>query len=259
MPSHNTSPIFIGGLMKSGTSLLRKLLSLHPNIFGGLETFWFTNDFTDHWQDGNSTRQKWLKDFFEVTEEECQKIREQSDSPYHFFAQFMGYCASRENKVRWVEKTPDNVFYIEKILDKWPDAKLLIMERDLMDVYASWKKNNKRTFEIFLETAAEYQRVQDKWKAANDKVKFITYKELVTNPKETLQKVLSFIGEEYIEGLENYQGDDTDYKKVLTITGKLSTTTESLKKPIFTSSIGSWKKLLSPSEIQMIKKINHPI
>lgn len=37
----NNSPIFIGGQMKSGTTLVRALLSQHPNIFGGLETHWF--------------------------------------------------------------------------------------------------------------------------------------------------------------------------------------------------------------------------
>jgi len=247
-------PIFIGGLMKSGTSLLRKLVSLHPNIFGGLETHWFSEDFIEHWHDGNSTRHKWLQEFFEVTEEEAILLRNQSVSSYDFFNRFMNYCTQKNNKTRWVEKTPDNVFHIDTILKEWKDAKILVMQRDMKDVYASWKKNKKTTLEIFLESAKKYQEIIHKHEANTNNFKIVGYKDLVSNPKETLEDVLSFVGEKYIEGLENYSGDDSDYKKVLNITGKVSSTTESLKKPIFTSSLGKWETILSREEIQCIER-----
>lgn len=247
-------PIFIGGLMKSGTSLLRKLVSLHPNIFGGLETHWFSEDFIEHWQIGNSTRHKWLKEFFEVTEEEAMLLRNQSVSSYDFFNRFMNFCTQKNNKTRWVEKTPNNVFYIDTILKEWEDAKILVMERDMKDVYASWKKNKKTTLETFLETAKNCQEIIKKHEANTDHFKIVGYKDLVSKPKETLEDVLYFVGEKYIEGLENYSGDDSDYEKVLNITGKASPTTESLKKPIFTSSLGKWETILSVEEIQCIER-----
>ena len=37
-------PIFIGGMFKSGTSIARKYIGNHPNIFSGLETNWFYLD-----------------------------------------------------------------------------------------------------------------------------------------------------------------------------------------------------------------------
>ena len=37
-------PIFVGGMFKSVTSLTRKYLGNHPNIFAGLETNWFQLD-----------------------------------------------------------------------------------------------------------------------------------------------------------------------------------------------------------------------
>jgi len=39
-----TSPIFVGGYFKSGTSLLRALLGQHPDVASGLETHWFAID-----------------------------------------------------------------------------------------------------------------------------------------------------------------------------------------------------------------------
>lgn len=249
-----SSPIFIGGLMKSGTSLLRKLLSLHPHIFGGLETHWFSDDFINHWQDGESTRQQWLGQFFEVPQKDLNQLRQNSTSSFDFFNQFMSFCAKRANKKRWVEKTPDNVFHLDTIWAKWPEAKVLIMDRDLRDVYASWKKNKKRSLENFLEQAQKFNSVLER-QNNNNKLLIISYSDLVNQPKITLQKALHFIGEKYIEGLENYQGDNQDYQKVLAVTGKVSPTTESLKKPIFTNSIGQYKIILSSEEIEKIQFI----
>ncbi|MDZ7696604.1 MAG: sulfotransferase [Deltaproteobacteria bacterium] len=50
------SPIFIGGLYKSGTSLLRAMLSQHSSIVGGLETFWFDLDFSGKTQSIHNVR-----------------------------------------------------------------------------------------------------------------------------------------------------------------------------------------------------------
>ena len=77
----NKEPIFIGGLMKSGTSLFRKLLSLHPNIFAGLETHWFKPEFTEGWQDSSSQRQKWLRGFYDVSLEDYESVKSSSYDP----------------------------------------------------------------------------------------------------------------------------------------------------------------------------------
>ena len=67
-------PIFIGGLMKSGTSLLRVLLGQHPDLFASFETHWFSNDFRLNWNDRNSRRVDYLLRFFEITDEGEEKI-----------------------------------------------------------------------------------------------------------------------------------------------------------------------------------------
>lgn len=238
--------------MKSGTSLLRKLLSLHPNIFGGLETHWFSDDFVNHWKDPESRRQKWLLDFFDVTADEVAPARASSENAYAFFDEFMKYCTERAQKSRWVEKTPNNVFHVETINQLWPKAYILILKRDYKDVYASWKKNKNISIEQFMEAVLTYQKVLQEQAVQQERMMVVTYSDLVKSPKATLQAVLEFVGEAYIEGLENYSGDDTDYQKVLQVTGKESATTFSLQKPIFTSSIGQWEEILTPEEAKLI-------
>ena len=84
--------------MKSGTSLLRKLVSRHPHIYGGLETHWFTDEFVNNWKDGNSVRQKWLLEFFDVQEMEVSHLRNEASSAIEFFTLFMNYCTLRSKK-----------------------------------------------------------------------------------------------------------------------------------------------------------------
>lgn len=241
--------------MKSGTSLLRKMISLHPNIFGGLETHWFSDEFNNDWQSGVSKRQQWLLEFYDVSEEEAAVLRLEAQSSKEFFNSFMEFCSNRVGKKRWVEKTPDNVFHISEIFSSWPKSNVLIMTRNLLDVYASWKKNDKGSLKRFLQTVEEFNSTVGRF-SMDPRVFIIRYSDLVSEPSSTLKSVFKFLGEEYIEGLENYQGDDSDYKKVLSVTGKASPTTVSLSKPIFTSSLGSWKEVLTSKEVREIEPYN---
>ncbi|MGC6415400.1 MAG: sulfotransferase family protein [Bacteroidia bacterium] len=250
------NPVFIGGLMKSGTSLLRKLVSLHPNIYGGLETHWFSNEFRNHWNDEEfSTRIKWLFEFYEISETEANQIRHKASSSEDFFGSFMTYCTKKSGKKRWVEKTPDNVFHLNEIFEYWENAKVIIMKRNFMDIFASWKRNNKGDVDSFIIKARHFLDVIDQYEDDN-RVLFINYNELVTEPRRNLELILEFLDEPFIPGMEDYQGDSEDYSKVLNVTGKISATTESLSKPIFTTSIDSWKEVLSREEVKFINQLN---
>ena len=251
------TPIFIGGLMKSGTSLLRKLVSRHPNIFGGLETFWFSEEFTQHWKDSESKRQKWLREFYEVSYEDYQTIKETSNSPTQFLEQFLQFCTHRAGKKRWVEKTPDNILHMDKIWTFWPEAKVIHVLRDPLDVYASWKKNEKRDLNFFLGQLHQIQDTIPVFKASKpDKYMEINYSDLVSKPQNTihcLKEVCSFLGEAYEPIMANYKGDNNqDFDKLLEVTGKSSATAESLGKPIFNSSINQWKSILTQEEVNSI-------
>lgn len=242
--------------MKSGTSLLRKLISLHPNIYGGLETHWFSREFSSHWNDKEfSMRLKWLLEFYEVSESEANEIKFEANSSVDFFNSFMAYCTRRAGKKRWVEKTPDNVFHLNEIFSLWEDSKVIIMKRNLLDIFASWKRNNKGDLDSFIVKAKSYLDVLDEYEG-DQRVLCISYNNLVQESRSTLEAVLEFLGEPFISGIERYEGDSEDYNKVLNVTGKVSPTTESLSRPIFTTSIDSWKEVLSTKEVKAISELN---
>ena len=248
------TPVFIGGLMKSGTSLLRKLVSEHPNIFGGLETFWFSEEFTSQWQDADSKRQKWLREFYEVSLEDYLKIQASASSPSDFLNQFLHYCTHKEGKQRWVEKTPDNILHLDKIWAHWPEAKIIHVLRDPRDVYASWKRNKKRSLEFFLSQLKEIATKVPPEKDHNkNNYLEIRYEKLTKDTEKCLEEVFEFLQEPIIASIAEYQGDNAaDFDKLLQVTGKESATAVSLSKPIFSSSIGQWKEILDQNEVQAI-------
>ncbi len=252
------SPIFIGGLMKSGTSLLRKLISNHPNIYGGLETHWFVDDILKNWQNSMSNRQIWLRKFYDVSDSEFEVIKQKSVSGADFFNNFMTFCTQRANKKRWVEKTPDNILNMALIFEIWPDAKFIHVVRDYRDVFSSWKVNRDETLSEFIDKVLLINsKAEKKFGRKTNNYCEIDYYDLICATQQSLKTILEFLNEDWIEGLENYQGDNWDHEKVLEVTGKKSRTTQALAKPIFKSSIGQWKKVLSKEETQTIEKELH--
>lgn len=250
-----SAPIFIGGLMKSGTSLLRKLLSRHPAIFGGLETHWFDESFRTAWQERGGKKWEILQTFFSVDSSELDELAERADGPEAFLTVMMEHCAERDGKVRWVEKTPDNILHIERIWEHWPEAKVLHVVRDHRDVYASWKARKGKNLDDFLPAVrGVLDRASDVLWTESDRYLEVRYEQLVSETDAVLERVCTFLGEPYPAALADYEGDDTDYQRVLEATGKISATTESLRKPVFTSSVGQWKELIEPSERETIER-----
>lgn len=247
-------PIFIGGLMKSGTSLLRKLLSRHPHIFGGLETHWFAPELTDDWRNSSSQRQTWLRDFFDVSERDFARIKSDARNGREFFTGFMDFCTQRAGKDRWVEKTPDNVLHMRLIWENWPDAKFLHMIRDPRAVYASWKRSEKGSLQEFVQKTQHVLQVVGQRAGSRDENYLeVRYERLVEDTRDVLTEVLDFVGEPWVKGLDQYEGDAWDHRKVLSVTGKEGRTTESLMKPIFTSAVDEWKDLLGAREVSILE------
>lgn len=241
--------------MKSGTTLLRKLLAGHSRLFGGLETHWFSEEFRTGFKNGGSRRQRWLLEFFDVEEPEVMAFRQDSHTSDEFFGHFMRYCTRRAGKRRWIEKTPDNVFHARRIFQQWPDSVLICLRRDPRDVYASWFKNRKLDLDTFLRQLQRLSATVEQLSRKKPGQFFtVSYESLVNAPERTLRAVCHRIGEPYESGLHDFAGDDADSRKLKEVTGKVSPTAEALAKPIFTSSIGQWRSILPTVDAERIEQ-----
>ena len=105
------NPIFIVGCGHSGTSLLKKLLGNHSNIYDIKEE---SGIFFHPLGLNKETRAKIYK--------------------------LWSYICKKEGKIRWVEKTPRHVFHLNTIFDDFPNAKVIIITRHGNAVSSSIKK-----------------------------------------------------------------------------------------------------------------------
>jgi len=248
------SPIFIGGLMKSGTTLLRVLIGRHPNLYSGMETHWFSDNFRTNWLDSSSKGQQLFRQLYGVSDDEFERIKQSSTSGVDFFTRLMDFCTQQSGKMRWVEKSPDNIIFRKDIYNNWPDSRLIHVVRDYRDVYASWKRKGKYNIEQFISKVNTIAQSNTALLGTHSEFYLeVDYELLVTDTTSALKAILSHIGEDWVDGLESYEGDSSDFNRLYQATGQKSSTLESIARPVFTTSIGQWKNILEIEEVRRIE------
>lgn len=252
-------PIFIGGLMKSGTSLMRVLLAQHPSLFGSFETHWFTDPMRIGWRDTSTRRIQYLLDFFELESKDYRALCAQKEgTPNREFIDIvMEYCAARAGKQRWVEKTPDNIRHWSLIRAEWPNAYLVHVTREYKDCYASWKGKRGDGIEAFIKSASTaYDDLGSLLGNSAGCYIEVDYNDLVRNTEATMRSLLNALQLEWSDSCTCVDTDATAVErgKVKNVLGRESHTAISLTRPIFTDSIGQWKRILDDDEVLQIEQ-----
>jgi len=164
-------PIFIVGCQHSGSSILLRILGEHQHLF---PITYESNIFNI---------------FYKKLDIRFQGILWQK------------YC-ERNNKKRWIEKTPDHIFKIDSILEIFPHSKILLMVRDGRDVTCSLKARS-----------GDYNDSLNLWIKANEyalrfcnkpRIKFIKLENLVSEAEKVLNEICEFIEEKYNPNLLDY-------------------------------------------------------
>lgn len=249
-------PVFIGGLYKSGTSLLRAMLGQHSNIAGGLETYWFDLAFADRFDKGLPNRNvdgtrneplrehvKRLAEFYDFDAQWVSRLSEKHSSAEEFIDVFMAEYTKRHAKRRWVEKTPANVLYIDRIYRCWPNGRFIHVVRDPRDVYSSVCRSGK--WSEPQEFASLWKKFIEAFDCGRKRVPSsyileVRYENLVLDPVNTMHSILNFISEPWEEKIASFTGNSADHDKVSKITGKNSLTLQQLRNPLHKQRVGAW-------------------
>lgn len=247
-------PIFIGGMFKSGTSLLRAMLGNHSMIATGLETYWFNLD----WQHLDSTesldRLRTIGEFYELNSSNLEKLTANSDSAEEFLSLLMDYWAEKNNKPRWAEKTPGNILHIDRINAFWPDAAIVHIIRDPRDIFASLREAGKwDSIDSFMSrwgaVFGSIERFRQNKLLAGANYHEVRYEQLVTNPEDFMRSLCYAVELPFEPEIAVFDGQKDDFEKVKSVTGKESTTLARLAQPMTTERLGIWKSKLSSEEI----------
>lgn len=248
------APIFIGGMFKSGTTLLRAMIGQHSRIAAGLETYWFDLKWAAPHDQSFNERIRTLADFYDFDLATLETFVAESDGVVTFMDKFLGAFAERMGKNRWAEKTPGNVTHMDRVLAGWPNARIIHIIRDPRDVLASlreagkWDSINEFTERWCAFLAAAETHKSQPWLGDHNYLE-IRYETLTFEPEPTMRKIIEFVGEAWEPKVARFEGKDGDFTKVLGVTGKSSTTLLQLREPLTKSRVGNWRRVLDEKEI----------
>ena len=257
-------PIFIVGVPRSGTTLVRLILNSHSRIAIAPEThffrhFWSHRDmYGDLQQDANLqafwddfSNSKYFQDFrFKDVQRICDKIFSGERTYKDIFSTLLVEYAKQNGKIRCGEKTPDHLEFAKTILDLYPDAKIIHVIRDPRDVALSFKRipwgsnyvfSNARLWNRYMDIPKKQNLISNSGSYLE-----LIYEDLVTNSKEMIKVICSFIHEEPEDGMHKFYQSSERYIE------KNEPWKNKCLQPLTSSYIGKWKDELSNWEIEQI-------
>ena len=154
--------IFIVGSSRSGTTMMGRILGNHSDVFTFKELHFFGTIWTNN-SDKKLNRAEQVhllsrlfciqergifnqNNFIEFKGKSEKILAEDISSPLKIYELFLATISKENGSSISCEQTPKNLYYLEEILDFFPDAKVINLVRDQRDVLLSQKNKWKRRF-----------------------------------------------------------------------------------------------------------------
>jgi hypothetical protein len=204
-------PFFILGCVRSGTTMLRNALRLHPNLASPEETHFY------RWGEpfggvalnrmlANNPVLKGHRKIDGISDEDFQVMLEASVSRADLCQRYMSrFIELRKPEARrWFDKTPQNAYGAAMIAMEFPKARFIHIVRDPVNVVASLRIGKVMRIEEPLaacnywnEAVANLAVLQ---RAFPGRVLELSYERFTEDPQAGLSQVLEFIGEPPAQG-----------------------------------------------------------
>lgn len=278
--SEMLSPIFIVGNPRSGTTLLRLMLTNHRNIIIPPEcgfAVWFYEKYHSLHFDAAaiaafvgdlSTARKietWNLDFDEL---EKYLLASNAVSYSQVVSRVYQFYGMSTGKIfhRWGDKNNFYLHHIPTIYTMYPSAKFVHIVRDGRDVACSYQALSRSQIEskyapnlpvnireIAQEWVRNVQEIINSFKQLpSDQVFELRYEDLVSSTEQELRHLCDFLGEPYDPGMELYyvknQQNRQEPVEFLQWKAKI------VEKPT-DSEVGKYKRDLTPAEIDEFERI----
>ena len=252
-----SNPIIIGGCARSGTTLMRVMIDSHRNLYCGPETgLLYTKTL-------NKNKIRSIARQLDIQLDELILMKNASVSNIQFIEQIFMKLQHRAGKLRWGEKSPMNVLYLDRIFKYFPRAQFIHMIRDGRDVSCSLRHFPKTKFIngklVELNTNNPLDECIQRWVhdvrngllwRGDSRYLEIKYEDLITDPEKTVKNVLGFLNEPWDETVLNYYSIKSSTRD----RAKIPQNVEA-QKPIYTSSYERWKKEFTEEDKALFKKL----
>jgi hypothetical protein len=199
-------PFFILGCVRSGTTLLRNILCLHPNLECPQEThlFRWAEPFGSLEYNKNYLKAPLFKRHRKedgISEFDFHYSLAMQPTRHGLMSWYGNtYLLKRGNAGgRWFEKTPQHVYNLLLLAEAYPDSKFVHLVRNPLNAVVSIMKGDvmpplelRGAINYWLEAAMILSQYR---KLAPDRLLEIRYEDLVRDPDPQVSTILNFVGE----------------------------------------------------------------
>lgn len=237
--------IFIVGVPRSGTTLLKTVLVAHPLLAGS---------------DYESTGIFGFRDIFqyrmgELPREQIQDLLRQSEDIIEFYDRTIAALLERVGKQVFVDKLQVRLYRIKYAQRYFRNALFLHIVRDGRDCYCSALKHpNVRQSDSLAHFAKYWTRsvALPEKVIPKDRLFTLRYEDLTTDTEATMERLMDFLALDFVEE----QIDVSHY--AATTSMKRRKVHENLGKPISARSQQRWKRELSAEEQALFYRLAGP-
>ena len=210
-------PFFLVGCGRSGNTLLRRILQSHTDLYIPPETYvlgtlirCFRQNRHMSWPalvDNTLAKLEFHPEFirFDVSLRplaiELHAVAPQKRSLCFILDSIFRHCAAAKETTfkRWGDKTPLNVYYVERIRRVFPDAQFVHLVRHGVDVVSSFLESG-----ILTNVEAAAKRWSSSVRCGSrfarrhpEQCVTVKYEDLVTNPADTISMLCEFLRIDY--------------------------------------------------------------
>ncbi len=268
------APFFIVGASRSGTTMMRLLLNAHRTIGVPKEMAYFEYcaiaGALSTWQNPRFNKGNY-ENFVRAYLKKRRIALEDMDTeilaseiladPLKNLERpiriILDAWAKKEGKEIWGEKTPKNLFYVDKIHEMMPDARFIYIVRDPRAVVNSMNRFARFVDDSVLNAYNWLQAADFGYRLLMENVPAekrleLKYENLVTDVEGTARKICDFLKEPY---------DDEMLAFYLKSRGELHPNAnqlggvDTLTKPISTVSVDKWRDQLAARDISLVEAV----
>ncbi len=176
-----TSPVFILSPIRSGSTLLRCLLNSHPEVYAPHELHL-----------GHLT----VKQDSEYVELAMKTLGlSPRELEYMLWDRLLHRLLTASGKRLIVDKSPSNVWIWRRIVECWPQARFIILRRHPAAIAESIvRANDGRDSEEANALVCRFAQALDEASQELSDTFNVTYEELTSAPRETCERLCSFLG-----------------------------------------------------------------
>ncbi|HET6380044.1 MAG TPA: sulfotransferase [candidate division Zixibacteria bacterium] len=259
--STRSGPIFVGGLDRTGTSLMYALLASHPDVAMSRRTNWWTyfyDRFGDLRDDKNLDRclsvmaryrrhRKLEPDFEQLRRDFVGGQRTYG----RLFALLKEQHAERLGRPRWGDKSLHTERYADLVLREFADARILHMVRDPRDRYASvirrWKRVRGGVGAGTAAWLASVRLAERNTSNHPERYRIVRYEDLVTDPEGVVRDLCRFLDLPFVPAMLGLEGDAAFGATMNSSYGAIPSGT------ITAASVGRFRGVLRPDEIAFMQ------